>query len=197
MPPDDVSLNKPVRATSDRAIKRTLLRRGVKFDIELLETTGRDGTALTREVIRHPGSVIILPLLQTPHGPQVVLIENFRLSTESVLLELPAGTRVPDEDPAVCAARELIEETGFRAGTLTHLTTFLTAPGLTDEAMACFLARDLTPVGQHLENDEDIAVRLVSPAQALALIAKGEIRDAKTMLTLLLAKERGILPIMI
>lgn len=195
MPPDDVSLNKPVPATVRRSVTRTLLRRGVKFDIELLETTGRDGSSLTREVIRHPGSVIILPLLQTPQGPQVVLIENFRLSTESTLLELPAGTRTPGEDPAVCATRELIEETGYRAGTLTHITTFLTAPGLTDEAMACFLAQDLAAVGQDLENDEDITVRLIPPAQALAALAKGEIRDAKTMLTLLLAKDRGILPI--
>lgn len=196
MPPDDVSLNKPPLATRKRHIARTLLRRGVKFDIELLETTGRDGTTLAREVIRHPGSVIVLPLLQTPQGPQVVLIENFRLSTESVLLELPAGTRTPGEDAALCAGRELTEETGYKAGSLRYLTTFLTAPGLTDEAMACFLAEDLTPVGQHLENDEDIAVRLVSPAHALELLAKGDIRDAKTMLTLLLAKDRGILPIM-
>ncbi|HLP84272.1 MAG TPA: NUDIX hydrolase [Phycisphaerales bacterium] len=176
-------------------MKRTLLRQGVKFDIELVERSGRDGTPLTREVIRHPGSVIILPLLATPSGLQVVLIENFRLSTESTLLELPAGTRTRGEDPAVCAARELIEETGYRASTLTHVTTFLTAPGLTDEAMAFFIAQDLSQVGQDLENDEEIAVRLVSPSDALSMIAKGEIRDAKTMLALLLAKDRGILPI--
>jgi ADP-ribose pyrophosphatase len=195
MPLPHVSRDKPDPATPPRKITRTLLRTGVKFNIELLETTGRDGTRLSREVIRHPGSVIILPIFETPTGPQIVLIENFRLSTESKLLELPAGTRTPNEDPALCAARELIEETGYQAATLTHITTFLTAPGLTDEAMAFFLATNLTPVGQHLENDEDITVKLVSPSQAFAMMLKGEIHDAKTMLALLLARDRAILPI--
>jgi ADP-ribose pyrophosphatase len=195
MPPSDVSLQTPDSSRRERSVRRTVLRTGAKFDIELVETQGRDGSMLTREVIRHPGSVIVLPLLTAADGPRVVLIENFRLSTESVLLELPAGTRTPGEDPAVCAARELTEETGYVAGNLRHVTTFLTAPGLTDEAMAFFVATDLTHSRQHLENDEDIAVRPVGLREAFAMLAKGEIRDAKTMLALLLAKDRGIVPI--
>ncbi len=180
-------------APRGRRIVRTLLRRGVKFDIELVSIVGRDGTPLEREVVRHPGAVVIVPILATPQGPRLVLIENFRLSLEQELVELPAGTRVPGEDPAVCAVRELEEETGYHAGRVRHLTNWLTGPGMTDEVMECFVAEDLTFVGQHLENDEQIRTRLVAPKEALELVWQGLIRDAKTILALLWAQRDGAL----
>jgi ADP-ribose pyrophosphatase len=169
-----------------RMIVRTLLRRGPKFDIEIVSTTGRDGKLLEREVVRHPGAVVIVPVLDSGgvHGPEVVLIQNFRLSLERRLLELPAGTRVPGEDPLVCAARELEEETGYQAKTLQHIARWHTGPGMTDEVMECVVATGLSFAGQHLENDEDIRVETMPAREAMQRIWTGEITDAKTIIAL-------------
>jgi ADP-ribose pyrophosphatase len=178
-----------------RSIDRTLLRRGTKYDVELLSTHDRQGKSYTREVIRHPGSVIVLPILQSPGAlPRVVLIENFRITLEASILELPAGTRSLGEDPDVCAGRELTEETGYQATSLTPLTDFFTAPGLTDERMHAFVATGLTPVGQRLELDEDIRVLDLPVSDAMNLALSGQLKDAKSALVLLLARARGFLP---
>lgn len=162
------------------------MHRGVKFDIERLTFAGNSGKEVSRECIRHPGSVIILPILQSG---EIVLIRNWRLSNESWMWELPAGTMVPGEDPLACAARELEEETGYKSSTLTHLRSFHTAPGLTDEFMHAFIATNLEPTSQHLEVDERITVHPISPAKARQMLDGGEITDAKTLLVLLLAFE--------
>jgi ADP-ribose pyrophosphatase len=171
---------------------RTVLRRGAKFDVEILSTPGRDGKTIEREVIRHPGAVVIVPVLESPGGPRVVLIENFRLSLERRLLELPAGTRIPGEEPLRCAARELEEETGYQARELRHIARWHTGPGMTDEVMECVVAKDLSPVGQHLENDEDISVRLATPQEAFEMVWDGRITDAKTILALHWARRLGV-----
>lgn len=177
-------------------ISRTLLRKGAKFDFELLSLEGPDGQSLTREIVRHRGSVVILPILETPAGgPQVVLIRNFRPSCETWLLELPAGTLEPEEDPTLCAARELEEETGYSAATLTPLTRFHTSPGMTDERMSAYLATGLTPVGQRLEPDERIDVVPIPASECFSLIRRGDLADAKTILTLLLAARLGLITI--
>ena len=166
----------------DGTVRRELLHRGSKFDIETLCFTGNRGETLKRECIRHPGSVIVLPLL--PDG-RVVLIRNWRLSTESWIWELPAGTMTKGEPPKTCAKRELSEETGFAAASvapLPGLPRFYPAPGLTDELMHAFVATDLTPLQQRLEDDERIEVHPV-PVQVLEqMIVNGDIIDAKTLL---------------
>jgi ADP-ribose pyrophosphatase len=171
------------------SVRRELIHRGVKFDFERLTLTGNSGGTLSRECIRHPGSVIVAPLLMRP-GPSgvpewhLVLIRNWRLATERWMLELPAGTMTPGEDPKLCAARELEEETGFRAGTLSHLLSFHTAPGLTDEFMHAYVARDLVASAQDLEEDERIQVVPTPLASVPSLLEGGEITDAKTLLLL-------------
>ena len=181
---------------SPRAV-RSVLHKGGKYDIELLSASARDGSLRTRACVRHPGAVIILPILDGPGGRRIVFIRSYRLTVERYLLELPAGTRELDEDPARCAARELEEETGFVAGRLEPLADFLTSPGLSDERMWAFVASDLRPTAQRLEVDEDIEVMPLSVAEAWERVrreAPGErLEDAKSMLTLLLAHERGLL----
>jgi ADP-ribose pyrophosphatase len=180
-----------------RRIVRTLLRRGPKFDIEVVSTAGRDGTRIEREVVRHPGAVVIVPVLDAggggTAGKRVVLIENFRLSLERRLIELPAGTRVPGEEPLVCAARELTEETGYRAERLRHVARWHTGPGMTDEVMECVVAEGLAMVGQHLENDEDIRVRVVGAQEAFEMVWDGRITDAKTIVALHWARRVGVI----
>ncbi len=174
-------------------VDRHLIHRGVKFSFEQLIVTGADGRTLKREVVRHPGAVVIVPVLDTAAGPQVVFIRNWRISLERWLLELPAGTLEPGEDPGVCAARELEEETGFAAATLTPLGRFYTSPGLSDELMWAYAARGLRGVGQRLEADERVTVHPTPVEQALEMIASGELADGKSIAALLMAHARSML----
>lgn len=185
------------------AVSREVLHRGVKFDVERLTFRGASGATISRECIRHPGSVIIAPLLAAPQagrtGPagggeaMLVMIRCWRLATERWMLELPAGTMVRGEAPAACAARELEEETGFRTGRLEPLRSFHTAPGLTDEYMHAFVAHDLTPLRQRLEEDERIEV-VPTPLRAIpALLDAGQVTDAKTLLVLHILLRSGLL----
>lgn len=134
------------------------------------------------DIVVHPGAAVILPLL--PDG-QVVLIHNYRVAAGGELLELPAGTLDPGEAPEVCAARELAEETGYRAGRLVPLVTFYSTPGILTERMHAYLATELTPGPTAHESGEHIRVRPMPRAAALDAVRTGRIVDAKTILTLL------------
>lgn len=166
-------------------VTRRLLHTGAKFNLEQVEFQADSGVTLRREVIRHPGSVIILPLLQTREGPQIVLIRNYRLSLEDWIWELPAGTRIPGEDPLLCAERELQEETGFVAATMAPFGWYHPAPGLTDEKMHVFLAEGLTQREQALEADEFMTVHPTPVDTVLAMIDSGDLTDAKSVATVL------------
>jgi ADP-ribose pyrophosphatase len=174
-------------------VGRSVLRKGPKYDIELLTARARDGSTRERAIIRHPGAVVIVPILETPAGTHVVLIRNFRLTVEKYLYELPAGTREPGEQPAVTAARELEEESGYAAGTLHPLGSFLTSPGLSDERMWAYAATGLKKTAQRLEPDEDIEVIPTLVDDVWRLVRAGELDDAKSMLTLHLARDHALI----
>lgn len=173
-----------------RSLRRRNLHRGAKFDYEEITLPGSE---ITRQVVRHPGSVVILPILERAAGPdgagaegdEIVLIRNLRWSVGAYLFELPAGTRTPGEPPEQCAARELEEETGFSAATLTPLFRFYTGPGMTDELMHGFVATGLRRVGQRLEVDEMMTVHPTPIARVLEMIQSGEIMDSKSIATVL------------
>ena len=166
-------------------LARRVLHIGAKFNFEQVEFVTDAGERVVREVVRHPGAVVILPIQSGGIDPTVILIRNFRLSIESTLWELPAGTLARGEDPAECAVRELEEETGFRAATIQPLARYHLSPGMTDECMHAFVARDLVSVGQHTEIDEFISVHPMSLSRVLRMIDSGEITDAKTIATVL------------
>jgi ADP-ribose pyrophosphatase len=136
-----------------------------------------------REVVRHGGAVTILPIL--PEG-KVCLIRNFRPSVGRTLIELPAGTLEPGEPPADTARRELIEETGYRAGKLEPLCEFFLSPGILDERMHLFLATDLEPGDPQREPGEEIENLLLPWDEAIALVDARQIEDAKTIVGLLM-----------
>jgi ADP-ribose pyrophosphatase len=141
-----------------------------------------DGRPAERECILHPGAVAIVPLVD---AGKVCLIRNHRIAVERTLLEVPAGTLEPGEDPAVCAARELEEETGYTAGKLEKLSAFYMSPGILNERMHVFLATDLRPGPTRREAGEEIDNHVVPWDEALAMIERGEIEDGKTIAALL------------
>ena len=154
-----------------------------RFRVEEVERQAFDGNVRTRAVIRHPGAVTIIPMVDADH---VCLIRNFRVSVDDTLIELPAGTLEPPELPDAAAHRELIEETGYRAGKLTKIHSFYLSPGILDERMHLFVAERLEEVGARREPGEEIENYIVSWSEAIALVHDGSIQDAKTLVGLLL-----------
>ncbi len=149
-----------------------------KFRVEAVEVPDREGRTRTREVVRHPGAVVILPLL--PDG-RVLLIRNRRFAVTATLYELPAGTREPGEADDVGALRELEEETGYQAATLSPLVRFFASPGFCDEEMIGFVASDLTPSAQRLDATEHIEIEPVDVATFREMLRDGRIVDGKTL----------------
>lgn len=160
-----------------------VIYQGPKFDLALQPVRLADGSLAEREVVLHPGSVVLLPLLE---GDRVVLIRNHRPALGRTLLELPAGTLGREEEPEACAARELREETGYRSRSIRRLTDWLVGPGVTTERMYAFVCEELTEGEQALELDERIEPVVIPWAEALAMALDGRIDDAKTRLFLLL-----------
>jgi len=136
-----------------------------------------------REIIRHPGAVTIIPFVDDDH---VCLIEQWRPSVARKLIELPAGTLEPDEPPAATAARELIEETGYRSQHIEPVHEFLLSPGILDERMYLFAAHDLTPGDTAREPGEQIENLVVRWDDAMQMVKRGEIEDAKTLVGLMM-----------
>jgi ADP-ribose pyrophosphatase len=140
-----------------------------------------------REVVRHPGSAVIVPAFA---DDTVALVRQYRHPAGRYLLEVPAGSLDEGETPEEAAARELEEELGFRAGTLEHLSEFYVSPGFCEEKMWLYLATELTETAQRLDDDEIVEVVRLPLSKALQMIASGEIEDAKTIIGLLLAAPR-------
>jgi ADP-ribose pyrophosphatase len=137
----------------------------------------------TKEVVIHPGAVVILPLL-TPD--QVILIKNRRHSIGERLIELPAGTLEKGEDPMNCAGRELMEETGYLAGRLKPLGNFFTSPGVLSEKIYAYAAYDLQIAQTHLDEGEEIELLPTAFDEVIEMIRDGTIHDAKTIATVLM-----------
>jgi ADP-ribose pyrophosphatase len=140
--------------------------------------------------VHHPGAVSVVPY---EVDGTVLLVRQYRAAIDAHLLEIPAGKRdVADEPPELTAHRELAEEVGRRAGRMELLGTFYNSPGFCDEYSYTYLARDLTeaPVEAHSVEEADMTIERIPFTDALELIERGEITDAKTIIALLLAKDR-------
>jgi ADP-ribose pyrophosphatase len=156
------------------------------LDLEVDRVRLPSGAEASREVIRHCGAVVVLPLHD---DGRIELVRQYRYPTGAVVLELPAGKLDPGEEPSRCAARELEEEVGWRAVGLHALGSFLTTPGFSDEVLHAFLATPLEPAPDAVPDpDEAIEIVTMTVAEALAACRSGEIRDSKTLATILLAQ---------
>jgi 8-oxo-dGTP pyrophosphatase MutT (NUDIX family) len=170
-----------------RKISERVVASGVVVDLAVGTFESPDGQRFDRDVIRHPGAVVVVPV----SGEHVLLVRQFRAAVGDVLLEVPAGKRdVPGEPPEVTAARELGEEVGRRAARIELLGKFYNSPGFSDELSWCYLALDLEEVANDLQGIEEqhMTTEQVALADVDRLIAEGSIVDAKTIIGLELAR---------
>jgi ADP-ribose pyrophosphatase len=164
-------------------IEKQVLYTGKKLRLEVHHLESDEGKRTKKEVVVHPGAVVVLPFL---NETTILLIRNKRYAVDQILLELPAGTLETKEPAINCAGRELLEETGYLAKKLKPLASFFTSPGILSEKMYAFLAYDLQKSKPALEEGEEIEVHPTALADAIAMIKTGEIADAKTIATLLI-----------
>jgi ADP-ribose pyrophosphatase len=159
---------------------------GRVFDVTA-DTIREGETTYLREVVHHPGSAVIIPVFA---DGTVALVRQYRHPAARYLLEAPAGSLDGGETPVAGAARELEEELGFTAEKLDLISEFYVSPGFCSERMWVYLATELTETKQRLEADELIEVVRLPFSQALEMITRGEIEDAKTIIGLMLATPR-------
>lgn len=166
------------------------------FRVDELTVRHADGREREKIVLKHYGAVVVLGVLKPEKGstdPRVLIVRNERHALGERLDELPAGGIDRDEDPAVAAARELREETGYEASAVEPIGRFYTTPGLTDELMHAYIAHGLSFVGQALEEGEELECRAVPLGELLARMDAGDLTDGKTITTLLLALRAGLI----
>lgn len=168
----------------EKTISGKHIYRGNIIDVEMLTVTLPDGREATRDIVRHPGAAAVIPLNEKG---EIYMVRQFRKPLEAVSLEIPAGKLDKDEDPAICAARELKEETGLTAEKLTRLVSVHSTPGFSDEVLHLFAATGLKEGESCADDDEFITTEKYSVEQLTDMVLKGEITDAKSIIGILLA----------
>lgn len=165
--------------------------KGRFFQLDVDRVRLPSGHTATLEVIRHPGSVVIIPM---PSQTEVILIRQYRYSIDRWIWELPAGTLKPSEDPLAGAARECEEEIGLVPKSLTRIGAFYPTPGFCDEVMIFYRCSELQPPAKdspvRKDEDEDLEPRMFTLSEAQRLIESGEIVDMKTVVGLTLLGDR-------
>jgi ADP-ribose pyrophosphatase len=170
-----------------------LVHQGYIWHVAVSTFESPDGELFERDVIRSPGAVGVVPLLFDDGIATVVFVRQYRGPLDRYVLEVPAGMRdVPDEAPEITAERELIEEAGFSAGRLEHLTHYFSSAGMTDSTLHLYLATELSPVARDVHGPEESHMDVVQLplAEAVDMVVRGEINDAKTVIGLLLVDRR-------
>ena len=167
--------------SEEKTIERKQIYNGrvVQLRVDTVSLPG--GTTKKREVVVHPGAAAIVALND---NKEVLLVEQYRKAVESKTLEIPAGTLEAGESPEECARRELIEETGFQASKLEKLVAFFPSPGFSSEIIHVFKASGLK---QKHDAEAELAIRFVGLEEIVEIIRKGEIRDGKTVIGVLMA----------
>lgn len=175
---------------TERVVDTKVLRRGryLEFRVDTIERA--DGSRSTRDIVGHPGAVAIVAI---DEEDRVLLVRQYRVAASGLLLEIPAGTLEVDaatgeiEEPDGAAARELEEETGYRAGRWQHLASFWTAPGFATELMHLYLATELVAANEDRlgpDEDEHLQLERIPWQDAVTAAERGLIRDAKSIVGL-------------
>ncbi len=167
-----------------RHTRTPFIWKGRVFDFRSEEITLPNGKRSKIEVVRHPGCSAIVPVRE---DQSVILLRQYRPVIRNHIWEVPAGTMHRGEDPLVCAKRELEEESGFMGRCFEKIGEILTAPGYSDERIHLFLATDLVPSEQKLDEDECLEIHFFSFEEVKGMVEQGEIQDAMTIVALQMA----------
>ncbi|MGH2638314.1 MAG: NUDIX hydrolase [Rhabdochlamydiaceae bacterium] len=175
--------NKQAALELAATIDSRIIYKGAFISVRRDEIDYPNGLHKTWDIVLHPGAVAIIPITQEGH---LILVEQWRRAIGKITLELPAGLIEPGEAPEVSAQRELQEEIGKKAETLTYLRPYYSSPGVYTEKIHLFVGKDLIPSPLQGEDTDEIDIQVVSFNQAFKLIEDGTICDAKTALGILL-----------
>ncbi len=158
---------------------------GKLLDVTVNKVRNSDGEIAEREVVHHPGGVVVVPVIRENNGDSLVLVKQYREPAGRTLWELPAGTLELDETPGECARRELMEETNYGSDKLEKKVDLYTSPGYSDEVLSLYVASELYELedSQKLETpeDENLRVGKFSLEEIINKARNGEIRDGKTL----------------
>ena len=173
------------RKPSLRVLKKRVVFRGPIFYVTSERIKEPTGVEVRRDIIRHPGSVVVMVVDDSGREPRVLLARQYRYAADDRLWELPAGRVDPGERELDGAKRELMEETGYSARRWQLAMRFFVSPGFLDETMAVYVARGLVRGKAQPEEDEVIAKRFFPLSAAVRMVMTGKIRDAKTIASVL------------
>jgi ADP-ribose pyrophosphatase len=170
----------------EKTISRKHIYKGNVITIENLTVTLPNGKEASRDLVLHPGASVVVPLNEEG---QLYMVRQYRKPIEQVSLEIPAGKLDPGEDPAVCAERELKEETGLVADKITHLISIHSTPGFSNEVLHIYAATGLHEGESCTDEDEFLSCEKISVKSLADMVLKGEITDAKTIIGIFLAEK--------
>jgi len=170
-----------------RVVKSEVIYRGKVFNTKVDQIEYNSGNKAVREVAEHPGGAVVVPV--TAEG-KIIMVTQHRFPVDKTLLELPAGKLSKDEDPMLCAVRELEEETGYKSDNIKEIGSIYTTPGYSSEKLWIYLAKDLKPGDHNREEGESgMEVFEYSLKKVEEKIYNGEIVDGKTICGIFLAKK--------
>ena len=171
-----------------------MVHQGHVWHVAVAEFEAPDGSTFRRDIVRSPGAVGVVPVVFDVEGnPSVVVVRQYRPPYDRAIIEIPAGMRdVAGEDTADVARRELAEEAGLAAGRVELLTEIYPSPGMTDSVTSLYVATDCTPVphDRHGPEEENMELLHLPLGDALEMVVRGDIKDAKSVVGLLLTERR-------
>lgn len=165
----------------EKTIEREVIYEGKIFDVEKHVVSLPNGNTSVRELVYHNGAVAVLVI---DESDKIVMVEQYRKAFESMSLEIPAGKLEKGEEPVSSAERELAEETGYTAESLEKIFSFYGAPGFCSERVDVFVAKGLSAGEMNLDEDEFLNVKRFSFEEAVDLLERGVITDAKTIMAI-------------